>query len=375
MSAHAKLSASGSARWLNCPGSVNAENGILDKSSHFAAEGTAAHAVAEHCLGNRVTPESVIGQTFEGFEVDNYMAEYVQQYVDYVTQFTGQHMYEVRVDFSPWVPEGFGTCDAMIIQPCGTLRIIDLKYGKGIRVDAESNTQAMLYALGAYEDFGHIYDIDTIEIAIHQPRLDHISEWTISVNDLLSWGDEVKIKAKRCFEPDAPRNPGDKQCQWCKAKPKCPELKRITEQSIITMFDDITPAAMPATDELTDEQLRLALTNKKLITGWLDAVESHITDRLTAGDDFPGYKIVEGRSLRKWGDESQAVNLLTETYSDDELYTRKFISVTQAEKLTGKKNSAMLADLIVKPSGKPTLAPVSDKRPAINLTNDDFSAC
>lgn len=375
MTAHAKLSASGSARWLNCPGSVNAEKGIRDKSSFFAQEGTAAHALAEHCLVNSVDAASQIGETFEGFVVDNYMAEFIQGYVDYVLQFTGEHMYEVRVDFSPWVPEGFGTCDAMIIQDDGTLRVIDLKYGQGLRVDAEDNTQAMLYALGAYEDFGHIYDIDTIEVTIHQPRLDHVSEWTITVNDLLTWGEEVKRKAAECLEPNAPRNASDKACQWCKAKPTCPALKTLTETAIITMFDDVGAATMPPTDKLTDEQLKQALQHKKLITGWLDSVEAHIVERLTEGQDFDGFKIVEGRSLRKWSDEASAIATLSDQYDDDVIFKKSFLSVSQAEKLVGKKNTLTIADFIVKPPGKPTLAPESDKRPAINLTNDDFNAC
>jgi len=375
MTAHAKLSASGSARWLNCPGSVNAEKGIKDKSSFFAAEGTAAHALGEHCLVNNVTADSQIGLTFEGFVVDNYMAEFVQSYVDYVRQFTGEHLYEVRVDFSPWVPEGFGTCDAMVIQSDGILRVIDLKYGQGLRVDAEDNTQAMLYALGAYEDFGSIYDIDTIEITIHQPRLDHVSEWMITVNDLLTWGEEVKRKAAECLKPDAPRNASDKACQWCKAKPTCPALKTLTETAIIRMFDDVDAATMPLTDTLTDEQLKQALQHKKLITGWLDSVEAHIVERLTEGQDFDGFKIVEGRSIRKWADETGAAILLEKKYSEDELYKKSLISVSQAEKLVGKKETAMLSDWIVKPPGKPTLALNEDKRPAINLQESDFDAC
>ena len=375
MTAHAKLSASGSHRWLNCAGSVKAEKGVKEKSSFFAAEGTAAHALAEHCLVNSATPDSLIGETFEGFDVDSYMAEFVQTYVDYVKQFVGQHMYEVRVDFSPWVDEGFGTCDAMVIQSDGVLRVIDLKYGQGIRVDADNNSQAMLYALGAYEDFGHIYDIDSIEIAIVQPRLDHISEWSISVNDLLGWGEEVKIKAARCFEDDAPRNPHEKTCQWCKAKPVCPALKKLTETSIIAMFDDIGPSTMTHTDALTDEQLAQALTHKKLITGWLDSVEQHVTERLSSGEDFKGYKIVEGRSLRKWSDENAAIALLAKSYEEEKLYKKSFISVSQAEKLIGKKNAGTISDLIVKPPGKPTLVPESDKRPAINLQESDFDAC
>ncbi len=375
MSAHAKLSASGSHRWLNCAASVRAENGIKEKSSSFAAEGTAAHALAEHCLINGVNADSQIGQTFEGFEVDNYMAEFIQSYIDYVTQFSGEHMYEVRVDFSPWVDEGFGTCDAMVIGSDNVLRVIDLKYGQGIRVDAEDNSQAMLYALGAFEDFGHIYDFDRIEIAIVQPRLDHISEWSIMVNDLLAWGDEVKVKAALCSTPDAPHNPSEKTCQWCKAKPTCPALKKLTESTIIAMFDDIDPSTLAPTEQLTDEQLAQALTHKKLITGWLDSIEQHIADRLASGGDFKGYKIVEGRSLRKWGDENAAAELLEKRYTDDELYKKSFISVAQAEKLVGKKNIATLSDLIIKPSGKPTLAPESDKRPAINLQESDFEAC
>ena len=375
MTSHAKLSASGSARWLNCPGSVNAEKGIKNKSSFFAAEGTAAHALAEHCLVERLPADSQIGQMFEGFIVDNYMAEFVQPYVDYVQQFSGEHLYEVRVDFSPWVPEGFGTCDAMVIQRDGVLRVIDLKYGQGLRVDAEDNTQAMLYALGAYEDFGSIYDISTIEITIHQPRLDHVSEWSITVTDLLTWGEEVKRKAAECLTPDAPRNASDKACQWCKAKPTCSALKTLTETAIITMFDDVDAATMPLTDTLTDEQLKQALQHKKLITGWLDSVEAHIVERLTEGQDFEGFKIVEGRSLRKWGDELGAVALLREQYDDAQLYKKSFVSVSQAEKLIGKKNGGQLADFIVKPPGKPTLAPSSDKRPAINLQESDFDAC
>lgn len=375
--AHAKLSASGSERWLRCAGSVNAESAITETrpSSKFAAEGTAAHALAEHCLFNNLNADQCIGEVFEGFTVDNYMAEFIQSYIDYVKQFSGHHMYEVRVDFSPWVPEGFGTCDAMVIQDGGVLRVIDLKYGQGIRVDAEQNTQAMLYALGAYEDYAHIYDISHIEIAIHQPRLDSISEWSISVADLLTWGEEVKRKAKLCFEPDAPRVAGEKQCQWCNAKAVCPELKKVTEQTIITMFDDVSPSNMQAVDSLSDQELKLALENKKLIVGWLDAVEKLITDRLVSGEQFDGFKIVEGRSLRKWVDEAQAHNVLIEEYTDEQLYKKSFISVAQAEKLLGKKNVSKLDDIVVKSSGKPTLTTSDDKRPAINITSDDFDVC
>lgn len=373
MTLHAKLSASGAHRWMNCPGSVAAESGRPDSSSIYAAEGTTAHALAEHCLVNGVAPHSQIGNTFEGIEVDNYMAEYVQHYVDYVKLFSGHHFYEVRVDFSTWVIDGFGTSDAIILDTKKkVIRVIDLKYGKGHQVDAENNKQAMLYALGALNDFGDYCDFETVEIAIVQPRMDHISEWSLSVSDLLAFGEQAKRACALALSPDAKRVPGESQCQWCKAKADCSELAQYTEAAILTRFDDMNATTIRAVNTLTDVQLRQALDAKKLIIGWLDAVEQYVTDKLNNGETFEGYKIVEGRSLRQWRDESEAAQLLEQHYDADKLYQRKFISVAQAEKLVGKKNAAMLAELVVKPSGKPTLAPDTDKRKSLNTSLDDF---
>ena len=234
----------------------------------------------------------------------------------------------------------------------------------------------MLYALGALEDYGMIYDIDLIEIAIVQPRLDHIDEWSIKVSDLLKWAETVKEQARLCLTDDAPRVPGEKQCQFCKFKPRCPEQKEMTEKALMVMFDDMSPATVKNVDALTDKHLALVMSHKKLIEGWLSSVEKLITEKLQAGESFDGYKLVEGRSLRQWQDEEEAQKVLSANgYDDDKLYTKKFVSVAQAEKLVGKKNKALIEDFVIKPPGKPTLAPESDKRPAINITTDDFDAC
>ena len=367
---HAKLSASGSSRWLNCPGSVKAEESFTDKGSAFAFEGTCAHELAELALmNNQHCSEWVDKQLIENNQhtVDKAMADYVQIYVDYVRQLSGHHLYEVQVDFSDWVPEGFGTSDALIVAD-NVLHVIDLKYGKGVKVDAANNTQGMLYALGAIADYGDLFAFDKIQITIVQPRLDHIDEWEISLPDLLKWGEWVRQRAELALSDNAERSPGEKQCQWCKAKAVCPKLKVHTEKLILSDFDDLE---LTSPERLTDAQLREALENKKLICGWLDAVESYVTNKLETGEHFDGFKLVAGRSLRQWINEGMAAEVL-QVELEDKAFTKKLISPAQAEKALGKKRADVLTDLICKPEGKPTLAPESDPRPAMNITQNDF---
>jgi hypothetical protein len=369
MTAHARLSASGADRWMLCPGSVAATATHQNTSSAFAAEGTAAHELAEHCLQTRTDASSHIDKTFGGIEVDPLMAEAVQEYLNYVNQFSGHHFYEVRLDLSAWVPDGFGTADAVVIDG-DTIRVIDLKFGKGIEVDAPDNRQLMLYALGALDAFGDLAELTTVTLAIIQPRRDHISEHALTVQELLAFGDDVKRAALLALQPDAPRQPGDKQCQWCTAKATCPALLRHAEAVLLSQFDDFAP---PPVDTLTNTQLAAALSAKRLITGWLDAVEQLIVGQLLDGQSVPGYKLVAGRSLRQWVDESQAETALAELVPADKLYTRKLISVAQAEKLL--KRAKLPQDLVTKPEGKPTLAPADDPRPELGATINDFDAC
>lgn len=373
MIAHAKLSASGSSRWLNCPGSVEAEKGFKDTGSSFAQEGTAAHELADLCLNNGENPDKYLGDTIEKIVVDAEMVENIAGYISYVKSFDGEHFYESRVDFSPWVHEGFGTSDAIVIQS-EVVHIIDLKYGKGVSVDAENNSQGMLYALGVYNDYGYLFDnVSTFIIHIYQPRTNNFSDWSISVFDLLKWGEWVKLQADLAMSKDAERSAGEKQCQWCKAKATCPTLAKFTTDIIMCEFDDLEELDNP--DKLNKSQLRLALENKKLIVGWLDAVEKHVSGLLFSGDEFEGFKLVEGRSLRKWIDEDSASVAMLAIKKDEDVYKRSLISAAQAEKLLGKKNYHLISDFIIKPEGKPTLAPESDKRPAITNVIDMFESC
>ena len=372
--AHAKLSASGSAKWSLCPGSVFAEKDFPETTSIFAEEGTAAHELAEIILRDddelNLGIFSLFGVTLpeSGVTVTQDMLDYVMVYVNYVKSISGELFVEQRVDFSHIAPDGFGTSDAIVIND-SVMTIVDLKYGKGVRVDADNNTQGILYALGTVNDYGMLFNIKTINIVIVQPRLDHISEWSIGIDELNRWGERLKQAAELTATENAPRVPGEKQCQWCKAKATCPALNKLTESTLMTSFDNLE-TSKPET--LTDEQLRIALDNKKLILAWFDAIETIVTDRLTGGNAFNGYKLVEGRSNRAWRDEDATAKALIGVIDMDKLYISKLISPAQAEKELGKSRADLLENLITKPVGAPTLVPESDKRPAVTVSAKDF---
>jgi hypothetical protein len=367
MVAHAKLSASGAHRWMACPGSINAEDGLADRSSFFAEEGTKAHFVMENALTN--------GKPCSHYadKGDTEMAEHVQTYVDYVhsLQKAGDAiLVEHRVDFSEWVPGGFGTADTIIFGD-DWIHIVDFKYGKGVQVYVQDNPQPLLYGLGAFYEFSLVMDIKKIRMSIVQPRLDHIDEWEISVTDLLKFGEKARQAAEATTDPKAPRVPGEKQCKFCKAKATCPALYKLTTETLLADFEQIDEAPQP--HKLTEEQMRKALENRIMIEAWLLSVENFAKERIASGKGFPGFKLVEGRSTRHWSDDGLAGDIL-EYHLGEAAFTKKMISPAQAEKLIGKTKKALIQDLIVKPPGKPSLARESDPRPEIKATISDFEA-
>ena len=367
---HAKLSASGSARWLNCTGSVKAEEPFKNTSSAAAMEGTCAHELADIVLSTGANSQNYLGETLKDAPsviVNQEMIDHVDGYVEYVKSLGGEQFYEVRLDFSHLVPDAFGTSDAIAINN-KTLHIIDLKYGRGI-VEAEKNTQAMLYALGAVEEYNYLFDIETIVVHIYQPRIHNFSTWEISLNDLLIFGEYVSAQAKEALSDNAPRTPSEKACQWCRAKATCKALETHTIKVLGSDFDDLDDIE-PA-DTLTNNRLTFVLNNKKLIESWLKAVEEYVTEKLHDGDKVDGFKLVAGRSSRKWSDNEQAQNELI-SILEEAAFEKKLITPAKAEKALGAKRRGEIDHLIVKTIGQPTLAPESDKRKEITNNLDDF---
>lgn len=372
MTAHARLGASKAHRWIQCPGSVALEATLPDETSAYAREGTAAHALAEECLRLGAAPEKWIGHEIEGHLVDESMAQHVATYVDYVNALPGQKLYEVRVDYSGYAPGGFGTADAIAFHD-GVLHVVDLKFGQGVKVEAKDNAQLMLYALGAFTDFGFEYQTDLARMTIVQPRLDHVDTFELRINHLLNWARTVvKPAAKLASKEGAPFKPSESACRFCKARATCRALAEHNLSLIQATFENLDAAPPLASPHLlnVDELARL-LPHLDGLVNWAGAVKEHAQLTLMRGGVVPGYKLVEGRSLRRWGDEGVASAAL-EALLGDSAYSKKLISPSQAEKALGRKKAGEIADLVIKPVGKPTLAPASDPRPELSGT-DVFS--
>ena len=365
--AHALLSASGSARWLNCTPSPLLEEQYPDSDSEAAAEGTDAHELAEYKL--RVLKGSKFQQRPTSKWDSEEMESHTDDYADHVmatlahaqeTSPAATLLIEHRLDFSHLVPDGFGTGDAIIIAD-DTMTIIDLKYGKGVEVSAEANPQMRLYALGALHQFGMIYDIKRVKMVIFQPRLRNTSIDEIDAAELIEWGEAVvKPTASIAMQGGGELTPGD-WCQFCKHAPACPALAK--QYFDVVPMADTQPAA-PDPQTLSDDQIANIVKWSGELKKWLTAVEKHALDEANNGKHYPGLKLVEGRSVRKYTDE-EAVAKKVQALGQ-EPYEKKLLGITAMTKLLGKKTfDTELGEYLHKPEGKPTLVPETDKRQAL----------
>ena len=373
MDRHAVLSASGSHRWTKCTPSARLELKFNDKESSAAAEGTAAHTLAEHKLRKALKMRSKKPiSPFDCDEMDDHtdaFVSFVLEHLELAKQSCSDPLalIEQRLDFSKYVPDGFGTGDAIIISD-KTLHIIDLKYGMGIIVSSEYNSQMMLYSLGALEIYDSLYDIDEVSMTVFQPRRENVSTWTIPVNELRDWAEnELKPKAELAFSGEGEYYPGD-WCTFCRAAVKC--RARAEEKLRLAQSEFRLPPL------LSDAEIEDVLGKLNDITKWANDLLAYATDAaVNHGKQWSGYKVVAGRSIRKFKDED-AVAEAAKVNGYKDIYRQSLITLTEFEKLMGKpKFNEVLGDLIYKPPGKPTLVPVSDKRPAINVSNatNDFN--
>lgn len=354
---HAVLSASGAERWLNCPGSVALTRDLPDTTSSYAEWGTRCHELGELALRNRLLGEHVV---FEEGKYDAEMFEAVAAYRSFAEKLLDEHaekpiiFIEARLDFSRWVPGGFGTADLVLVFPqARKAYMVDLKGGQGIKVYAEQNPQLMLYGAGTLDLLDCMVEIDEIELCIAQPRLDHFDRWAISTADLLAWLAKVKPVAEDAYRGSAKLAAGD-WCTFCKVKNTCPERAR----EAVALFEehDVTPGL------LTMEQIAALLPKLPRILSWAKGIQDFAYEQaFQHGAKVPGYKLVAGRSTRKWSDEKRVAEVLAEEgFTEDDIWTKKLIGLTEAEKLVGKKHRVF--ELTVKTEGKPTLVPESDQR-------------
>lgn len=378
---HSPLGPSAAERWLNCPGSVLLTKDIPDHSSEFAIEGTAAHTLSEWCRNEQMPAKHYKGMeidvaTQDGIrkiKIDPEMINKVQEFLDYVGQFGGEAFYELKAIYDHWVPGGFGTSDDVRIAD-NLCIVTDLKYGKGVPVYAADNPQTKLYALGTYQQLRHLYDFDKFQLNIHQPRLDHVDEWEISLKDLLVWAEDVvKPTAAIAMQPGAPIVPGA-WCQFCKIKTTCKVRAEAVLETVVEDFknlDALDGSEVLQSAVLTNEQMSFILPKLAMITTWCSDLENRAVGELLQGHQVGDYKLVEGRSNRAWRDASSAEAALRGSkLKVAEIFKSTLISPTEAEKLLGKKHPIII-NQVIKPRGKPKLAPGSDPRPAMVISAED----
>ena len=377
---HALLSASGAHRWLNCTPSAKLEEAYGErKSSPYAAEGTLAHELSELYLKHDVLKTMWTDEFMAELDkvmvhelFNDEMLDVIPIYTDYCRDQFNEALQnsifsvmeiEQKLDLTEYIPESFGTADCVIISD-GVMEVIDLKYGKGVPVYADYNPQLMLYGLGALNKYDFMYEIESVKLTVVQPRLNNISSFLISVDELRKWANDVlKPQAELAFSGEGELNAGE-WCKFCAVKNKCRAL--YEKQIELAKYEFKEPKL------LSDEEIADILGRIPQLTEWANSVSEYAKDEaVNHGKVWPGYKLVEGRSIRKWSDEDSAAKAILSIpgVSEDQVYNTKLKGISDIEKLVGKKIFAeKLSDVVVKPQGAPTLVPESDKRPAMGIS-------
>lgn len=361
--AHALLSASSSSRWLACPPSAVAATLYENADTAFTREGTLAHEVAELVARQRLDDPSIRMARYQNEvlgEATPEMIRCAEAYADYIQELIHDDsavvLLEQRVDFSPWVPGGFGTCDGQVLQG-RRLDVIDYKFGQGVAVSAVNNSQMRLYALGALHDFGAIYEIEEVVMHIFQPRMNNVSSERLSVAELLAWGEEIKPRAQLAARGEGDAAPGE-HCRFCPHAGRCPALSAACVKRANAHGG---PAAVPTLEPWMVADI---LRAEPMISAWLKAVKDRALAALLNGEAIPGYKVVEGRGSRAWSDDAAARDALVAAgHVLEDITKTEVLSVAQMEKALGKKRVAeVCGSLIESKPGSPTVAPESDKR-------------
>jgi hypothetical protein len=365
--AHALLSASSAARWLACPPSAVAAETYENEGTDYTKEGTLAHEVAEWVASGKSRTNSLDKGQDEG--ITSEMIECAEGYRDYIQEQIKSDnavvLLEQRVDFSPWVPDGFGTADCIIIQG-KTMDVIDYKYGKGVAVSAEDNPQMKLYGLGALNDYGFAYDVETIRLHIYQPRLNNISVYELCAGKLRAWAEMVvKPTAEEASKGKGKYNPGE-HCRFCPHAGRCSSLTKTCTEFVETHGIRV------GIETLAPWEVAEVLRMEPLVSLWLKRVKEQALSTMMNGGDVPGFKVVAGRGSRAWVDDLEvAAELKKQGYTQEEITKTELLSVAAMEKALGKKKVAeLVGGHILSHTGAPTVAPESDKRPVYDPSND-----
>jgi hypothetical protein len=367
MGIHSKFSPSSSSRWLECTASIERYKHIDDVPSDYAKEGTDAHTIAEYCIKNSLNPYELRGNlinkrldaVFKGVHVTREMCGFLETYIDYVADYSFSQIWiEKKLDFSDYAPHGFGTADFMSYdKQTKTVHIIDLKYGQYVKVLANNNTQLKLYALGAYSELNYL-GVEQFELHIVQPRMGYIDSETVTVKELLGFGDFVKERSKEALQNPQFR-PGGETCKWCALKGDCKALSNYSKDVLKTQdFKEFID-----TDTLNDEDIANIILNANLIKKFVESVEIEAYKKLVNNQKISGIKLVKGITRRAWKDEAKVFSVLSAELEEDEIYEKKLIGITKAEKLIGKKSfNSKYSDLYEKSKTKLKIVSENDKR-------------